>query len=173
MIVSAVAGAITDLSFNPAGYFWQIMNCVFTAAYSLYLRNVMDKVAPLTSNKKPLNEFSMVFLNNLLSIPPIIVLMVIMGETTTLPMQKDLFNPSFQFAAIISGFVGFFISFASLWFLSTTTPTIYSLVGSLNKIPVAFIGMLLFDSAISTKNVVSVSIGLAAGVLFGVAKSRK
>lgn len=31
-------------------------------------------------------------------------------------------------------------SFTSLWFLSTTTPTIYSLVGSLNKVPLALIG---------------------------------
>lgn len=88
-------------------------------------------------------------------------------------LQKDLWNPAFQMAALISGFVGFFISFASLWFLSTTTPTIYSLVGSLNKIPVAFAGMLLFDAAVSSKNVVSVCIGLLAGVLFAFAKSRK
>lgn len=84
MIVSAVSGAITDLSFNAAGYTWQILNCVFTAGYSLYLRSVMDKVAPLTSNKKPLGEFSMVLYNNLLSIPPIFVLMVAFGEFDSL-----------------------------------------------------------------------------------------
>lgn len=173
MLVSAVCGAFTDLSFNATGYTWQLLNCIFTAGYSLYLRSVMDKVAPLTSNKKPLGEFSMVLYNNLLSIPPIFIIVVAFGEIHTLPLQKDLWNPAFQVAALMTGLVGFFISFASLWFLSTTTPTIYSLVGSLNKIPVAFIGMILFDTAISSKNVVSVSIGLAAGVLFAVAKSRK
>ena len=34
-------------------------------------------------------------------------------------------------------------SFTSLWFLSSTTPSIYSLVGSLNKIPLAVIGLLV------------------------------
>ena len=33
MLVSAVCGAATDLSFSAAGYFWQIANCLFTAAY--------------------------------------------------------------------------------------------------------------------------------------------
>lgn len=33
MLVSAVCGAATDLSFSARGYFWQIVNCLFTAAY--------------------------------------------------------------------------------------------------------------------------------------------
>lgn len=44
MTVSALCGAATDLQFNPKGYMWQLINCLFTAAYALTLRNVMDKV---------------------------------------------------------------------------------------------------------------------------------
>ena len=43
--VSAICGAVTDLSFNMAGYLWQIVNCAFTAGYSLSLRGAMDKVS--------------------------------------------------------------------------------------------------------------------------------
>ena len=60
MLLSAVAGGATDLSFNPAGYFWQIVNCGFTASYSLYLRGAMDRVAEFTLDNKKLGEFSMV-----------------------------------------------------------------------------------------------------------------
>lgn len=44
MTLSAVCGAATDLSFNMKGYLWQIVNCAFTAGYSLTLRGAMDKV---------------------------------------------------------------------------------------------------------------------------------
>jgi GDP-mannose transporter len=35
MIISAVSGGITDLSFNAVGYAWQIANCFLTASYSV------------------------------------------------------------------------------------------------------------------------------------------
>lgn len=47
MGVSAVCASATDLAFNLNGYLWQLVNCLFTAGYSLYLRGVMDKVIPL------------------------------------------------------------------------------------------------------------------------------
>ena len=43
--ISAICGAVTDLSFNLTGYMWQILNCALTAGYSLSLRGAMDKVS--------------------------------------------------------------------------------------------------------------------------------
>lgn len=40
----ALCRAATDLTFVLKGYVWQMVNCAFTAAYSLTLRGVMDKV---------------------------------------------------------------------------------------------------------------------------------
>ena len=48
--------------------------------------------------------------------------------------------------------LGFAISFASLWFLSKSTPTTYSLVGSLNKIPISIIGLVIFKTPTSVNN---------------------
>ena len=67
--------------------------------------------------------------------------------------------------------VAFSISFASLWFLSTTTATSYSLVGSLNKIPVAIIGLVAFHVPWNLKNLASILVGLVAGIIFVQAKS--
>lgn len=50
MCASAFCGAITDLAFDLEGYLWQIINCLFTASYSLYLRGVMDKVRAASSH---------------------------------------------------------------------------------------------------------------------------
>lgn len=172
MLLSALCGAFTDLTFNATGYFWQLVNCAFTAAYSLYMRGAMDRVAAVTSDGKKLNEFSLVYYNNLLSLPFLGVMMLFSGELHSVWKEPDLTNPSFLTVALFSGLIGFGISFTSLWFISTTTPTIYSLVGSLNKVPLAFIGLFLFAAPWSVENLASISVGLAAGVVFAVAKSR-
>jgi GDP-mannose transporter len=173
MLLSALCGAFTDLTFNAWGYFWQMVNCAFTAAYSLYMRGAMDRVVAVTSDGKKLGEFSMVFYNNVLSLPFLVILMVVTGEGRRVWTEPDLNNPAFMTVAAASGVLGILISFTSLWFMSTTTPTIYSLVGSLNKIPMAFIGLFIFAAPWSVQNLASISVGLAAGVVFAVAKSRK
>lgn len=172
MIVSALCGAATDLAFDAKGYFWQILNCLFTAAYSLYMRGAMDRVAQHTSDGKRLGEFSMVFYNNLLSLPFIMVMMLVTGEAVEVWQEPDLYNPTFLAVAGMSGLIGFGISFTSLWFLSTTTPSIFSLVGSLNKVPLAFIGLVAFNAPWSTPNLLSILVGTLAGVIFVIAKSK-
>lgn len=172
MLASAAVGASTDARFTWGGYGWQVANCAFTSAYALYLRHVMDKVAEHTTNKQKMDEFSMVYYNNLLSIPPILGLMLYFGEIQTLPNQPALQNPVFLAVALMGGLIGFGISFSGLWFLSQTTATIYSLVGALNKIPVAIVGITAFGEPTNTKNLASILVGLGAGVLFVSAKAR-
>lgn len=50
-------------------------------------------------------------------------------------------------------------SFTSLSFLSTTTPSIYSLVGSLNKVPLALLGLFAFNVPWTLPNLMSVIVG--------------
>ena len=132
----------------------------------------MEKVKQFTSNGDRLDEFSMVFYNNLLSLPLIFAVMTAQGELQRLPHQPDLYNPRFLIIASLTGIVSFGISFSVLWFLSTTTPTTFSLVGSMNKIPVSIIGLLLFESGWSLPNLASVLVGLASGVMFVIAKQQ-
>ena len=172
MLVSAFCGALTDLTFDARGYFWQIVNCFITASYSLSIRGAMDAVVEVTKKKRKLSEISMVFLNNLLSIPLILALMIADGEIYKVLDEPELRNPAFLSVAICTGFLGFFISVSSLWFLSTTTPTIYSLVGSLNKVPLAFLGLFVFSAPWSIQNLASIFVGLMAGVAFAIAKQK-
>ena len=132
----------------------------------------MDRVTAVTSDGQRLSESSMVFYNNLMSLPFLAVVMLYTGEIFSVRDEPDLANPSFMLVAALSGVLGFGISFTSLWFISTTTPTIYSLVGSLNKVPLAFIGLFLFATPWSMQNLGSIAVGLMAGVVFAIAKSR-
>lgn len=40
MVVSVLLGGATDSQFSAVGYCWQLVNCLFTAAYALYLSKV-------------------------------------------------------------------------------------------------------------------------------------
>lgn len=113
-----------------------------------------------------------VYLNNALSIPFVVGLMFLFGETTLVREDPALRNSAFLAVALVSCGLAFSISYAALWFLSTTTPTTYSLVGSLNKIPVAIVGIVLFRAQTTVANLASIGVGLLAGVLFVKAKQR-
>ncbi|KAG6629100.1 GDP-mannose transporter GONST2-like [Carya illinoinensis] len=169
MIISAVSGGITDLSFDAVGYAWQIMNCVLTASYSLTLRRVMDEAKKSTKSGS-LNEVSMVLLNNLLSLPFAIFLIILLGEWEYVINVEVTKLPMFWVVATASGLLGLAISFTSMWFLNQTSPTTYSLVGSLNKIPISVAGLVLFKVPLSLPNCFSILFGLFAGIFFARAK---
>lgn len=168
MLVSAISGGITDISFHSVGYSWQLLNCFCTSAYSLWLRKVMDLAKQKTSTGN-LNEFSMVLLNNLLSLPLGFALILVFEKDGiwTLPALK---YPMFWIVITLSGLLGLAISFTSMWFLHQTSPTTHSLVGSLNKIPLSLAGILLFHVKTSGSNLLSIFFGLVAGVIFARAK---
>ncbi|EOY33769.1 Golgi nucleotide sugar transporter 2 isoform 2 [Theobroma cacao] len=168
-IISAVSGSITDLSFDATGYTWQILNCILTAGYSLTLRRVMDK-AKQTTKSGSLNEVSMVLLNNLLSLPFAIFLIIVLDEWEYVINVDIVKLPMFWVVATASGLLGLAISFTSMWFLHQTGPTTYSLVGSLNKIPISIAGIVLFKVPLSIPNTFSILFGLFAGIFFARAK---
>ncbi|MED6149386.1 GDP-mannose transporter gonst1, variant 2 [Stylosanthes scabra] len=124
MIISAVTGGITDLSFNTTGYVWQTLNCFLTASYSLTLRRIMDTAKQVTKSGD-LNEFSMVLLNNTLSMPLGIFLIFVFKEVDYLFTTPLLRLPSFWMVMTLSGFLGLSISFSSMWFLHQTGATTY------------------------------------------------
>lgn len=98
MVISAISGGITDLSFHAVGYAWKIVNCFLRAAYSLTLRRVMD-VAKQETKSGNLNEFSMVLLNNLLSLPLGLLLIIFFNEWDYLYSSPILRIPVFWVVA--------------------------------------------------------------------------
>lgn len=51
MLTSVVSGGVSDAHFSWSAYTWQLVNCVFTSAYSLYLSGLTErlKVRPAES----------------------------------------------------------------------------------------------------------------------------
>jgi len=187
MILGATVAADLDIDFSAIGYAWQLINCVMTSAYVLYLKHAV------TTIKLP--KFGMVFYNNLLSIPLLLFIAACNREFSTVysalysgvPIQNTnnhdpTHNSSikqqhtattFLILNFIAGTIGFVLNFASLWCVSATSATTYSIVGALNKVPITIIGFFLFETHITRNGAISIAASLCGGLLYTAAKIYK
>lgn len=172
MTAGAILAAQNDLEFNVTGYFWMMTNAMFSAGYILYLRHVSTSIR--------LTKFGMVFYNNLLSCALILPLVLLSGELGAL-LTKDegqdqgprILTPSFVALNSLAGFLGFYLNFAALWCVASTSATTYSIVGSMNKIPVLVLGFLMFRAKMTFDGVMFIMVALLGGFIFMYAKLPK
>lgn len=74
-------------------------------------------------------------------------------------------------AMIFSGASAFAMSYASAWCVRTTSSTTYSMVGALNKLPIAVSGIVFFGDPATFSNVTAIMIGFIAGIVYSYAKA--
>jgi len=161
----AVAAAWNDIlagTMNPVGLFWMVANCVSTAGYVLYMKFA-------TKNVK-LSKVGMVYVNNLLALFFLLPTSYLRGEVNVFLETSAIHTFDYFFKNCIAGLTGFSLNFAALNCVATTGPTTYAVVGALNKIPVAFLGWLLFDNAITSKTWFFICVSLCGGFLYSYAK---
>jgi GDP-mannose transporter len=161
MVLGAVLAGAHDLEFSVTGYLYMGLNCFFTSGYVLYMRYASTTV------KVP--KFGMVFYNNLLSIALLLPLILLTNEV------PQLFNPrimtlSFILNNIMAGFLGFYLNFASLWCVSTTSATTYAIVGSVNKVPITILGFILFNTAMTSEGILFITLATIGGFLYAYSK---
>jgi len=165
MVTGAVLSGLSDVSFNFAGYLWMFVNCLTTAGYLLYMRYVMQTTT--------LSKAQMAYYNSLLGMPMITVAAVLLGELPSALWAPQMQVPGFLAAAAFSGCVGFFLSLASLWCIDATSPTTYSMVGAFNKVPVAILGVILFDNPVTFRLAIFITMGIMGGILFSYVKAKE
>ena len=164
MLAGAVMAARNDATVNTLGLFWMLANCCCTSGYVLYLKYATKSVK--------LSKFGMVFYNNVLCTLFLFPASVMNGELTTFVKTPALHTVDYAVKNAFAGFVGFFLNFASLNCVAQTGPTTYAMIGSLNKVPIAFMGYWIFDSAISEETWTFICISLLGGILYTIAKLR-
>ncbi|KAG0328676.1 GDP-mannose transporter into the lumen of the Golgi [Podila humilis] len=156
----------TDLIQFNEGYLWMGLNCFSSAGYVLYLRKRIKHF-----NFK---DFDTVYYNNITSFPILIFLSFTMEGWTSGQVSRT-FSPDVRtalaVAMVISGVSSFLISYGSAWCVRCTTSTTYSMVGALNKLPVAASGILFLGDPATTGNVLGISFGFIAGLLFSYSKT--
>ena len=74
------------------------------------------------------------------------------------------------FAMMFSGAAAVFISYTTAWCVRTTSSTTYSMVGALNKLPMAASGMIFFGDPVTLGSVSAITVGFFAGIVYAIAK---
>ncbi|KAI8322982.1 UDP-galactose transporter [Martensiomyces pterosporus] len=168
MALSSLVGAWNDITFNGWGYFWMSFNCFASATFVIHMRKVIRQV-----NFK---DFDTVYFNNLLTLPIYLVMSLIQEDWSGFTTYYS--NPehsaelhAFVQGMLVSGVAAFAISYCSPWCLRTTSSTTYSMIGALNKLPIALFAMLWFPDPITAGGVLAVLLGFAAGLVYTHAKN--
>ena len=162
MLAGAVAAAWNDINITALGLFWMAANCVSTSGYVLYMKHATQHVK--------LSKFGMVYVNNVLCVVFLLPAAFLMGEISRFMASDGIHTSDYLFKNVFAGFIGFFLNFASLNCVAATGPTTYAIVGSVNKVPVAFLGYVLFDSIISPETWCYIGVSMCGGFLYSYAK---
>jgi len=164
MVVSALAVGYTDVEFSMEGYIWLGLNCALTACYLLAIKGSMMQTK--------LSEVGMTTYNNLLSIPVAFLLMLAFDELPSVLSEPLLYDKSFLAALVLTGLSGFMLSLSIFFCIKQTSPTTYSFVGALTKVPMAILGIVLFHNPVTGGGVFSIGLGLTGGIMYTWAKAR-
>ncbi|KAI5958047.1 VRG4 [Candida theae] len=150
------------------GYFWMFTNCFASAAFVL----IMRKRIKLTNFK----DFDTMYYNNLLSIPILLVFTFLFENWSPENLEKNFpadNRVATIVAMILSGASSVGISYCSAWCVRVTSSTTYSMVGALNKLPIALSGLIFFNAAVNFWSVSSIFVGFVAGLVYAVAKQKQ
>ncbi|EPQ31604.1 uncharacterized protein PFL1_00937 [Pseudozyma flocculosa PF-1] len=152
-----------------SGYVWMFCNCIVSAAYVLAMR----KRIKVTGFK----DWDSMYYNNLLSIPVLLLMSFLVEDwssaniATNFPDDK---RTNLITAIIFSGACAVFISYTTAWCIRATSSTTYSMVGALNKLPLAVSGMVFFkDPPVTLGSTSAIGLGFLAGLVYAFGKNKQ
>lgn len=147
------------------GYFWMFTNCLSNAGFVLVMRKRI-KLANFS-------DLDTMFYNTLISIPVLLVGSLLFEDWSNANILRnfpiDTRNMVISLM-VLSGLFSLGISYTSGWCIRVTSSTTYSMVGALNKLPIALSGLIFFDSAVTFSSVSAIFLGFLAGIVYAVAK---
>lgn len=116
------------------------------------------------------------FYNNLLTIPVLFLCSLLFEDWSSTNVQKNFpleSRNSLILGMIYSGLATVFISYCSAWCIRVTSSTTYSMVGALNKLPIAVSGLIFFAAPVTFGSVSAIIIGFISGIVYAWAKVRQ
>jgi len=122
------------------------------------------------------NHSSAMYYNNLLSIPILLLSSIFLEDwsvsNVSLNFPSEIRNRLIM-AMIFSGLSSVFISYTSAWCVRVTSSTTYSMVGALNKLPIALSGLVFFDAPVTFGSVSAIGIGFVSGLVYAGSKVKQ
>ena len=113
------------------------------------------------------------YYNNLLTVPVLLICGLLSEDWSSTNLSIN-FPPELRNRMIIgmiySGMAAIFISYCSAWCIRVTSSTTYSMVGALNKLPLAISGLIFFSAPVTFGSVSAIFIGFVSGIVYTLAK---
>jgi len=151
-----------------AGYVWMLLNCLTTAAFVLSMRKRIKTTG--------FKDWDTMFYNNLLSIPVLAIFSFVVEDWGTENLHRN-FPPETRgillSAIAFSGAAAVGISYTTAWCVRATSSTTYSMVGALNKLPIALSGIVFFNDPATLGSFSAIGLGFAAGLVYAIAKNNQ
>lgn len=116
------------------------------------------------------------FYNNVLSIPILLLCSMFLENWSSKNVSQNFPTDNRNnliFAMIFSGLSSVFISYTSAWCVRVTSSTTYSMVGALNKLPIALSGLIFFDAQVTLPSVSAIGVGFVSGIVYALAKVKQ
>lgn len=116
------------------------------------------------------------FYNNLLTIPVLVVGSILVEDWSSENLARNFpeeSRNSLILGMIYSGLAAIFISYCSAWCIRVTSSTTYSMVGALNKLPIAVSGLVFFNAPITFGSVSAIFVGFVSGIVYTWGKLRQ
>jgi len=158
MVIGSLIAGGTDVSFNFEGYFYVLLNCITTALYLVYQKKISNE---------GLNTFGLLFYNNLVSIPFIIVICILSGEFENSAGYGFYTSFGFQLSFFLCAVIAFLLNYSIFLCNQINSPLTTSIIGQLKNVVVTLGGLFVFDDVIWTFwNIVGLLISLAGSIWY-------
>lgn len=128
---------------------------------------------PLISTMGNAKCFLAMFYNNLLSLPVLLVCSLFLENWSAENLNHNFPPESRNYmisAMIFTGLSSILIAYASANCMRVTSSTTYSMVGALNKLPIAVSGLVFFHAPVTFGSVGAIIVGFISGIMYTVAK---
>ncbi|KAM6515087.1 GDP-mannose transporter into the lumen of the Golgi [Fusarium solani] len=141
---SATTGDKDALATLNAGYFWMAMNVLCSASYPCTTTTSSPSPSSSSARSSPKT-----------------------GPAPTLPRTSpEEYRNRITIGIIYSGVAAIFISYCTAWCIRVTSSTTYSMVGALNKLPIAISGLIFFAAPVTVGSVSAIFLGFVSGLVY-------
>lgn len=153
MVLGAVVASIWDFDFSLIGYVLVALNCVFTAAYLLYIAKF---------GKAGLDTFGMMWYNNVQSLPVVFLICWVNGDFAEVMDYQYLYDPSFLICFFFQSGLAFLLNYSIFLCTNINSALATSVTGQIKNIATTLVGYFSFGDV--TYNILNV-FGLILGVI--------
>ena len=166
MIGGAMLAGFYDFDYNGLGYALVALNCVFTAAYLLYIAKL--------GKSSGLNTFGLMWYNNAQSIPLVFAVCLINGDFSEVADYPYLYDWDFVLCFVFQSALAFLLNYSIFLCTQVNSALATSVTGQMKNIVTTAVGYFSFgDVTYNAFNVLGLVVGVFASSWYSLLKYKE